>query len=80
MVKTHSQHAPHSRDSPAQPAQPDPGSAEGGLGIPVNSESVRYLLVARRYSGSPARSWGLPRATALKSRSRSKRFGSWLQG
>lgn len=52
-----------------------------GRVIPVYSESVRYLLVRRRYSDSPAKSSGTPWATTLKSRSRSKRLGSgWLWG
>ena len=56
-----------------------PGSPGSSGSLPLYSESVRYLLVRRRYSGSPARSSGAPRATALKSRSRPKRFGSgWL--
>lgn len=62
-------------------SQGHPMSQVSALGLPVYSESVRYLLVRDRYSANPARSSGTPRATTLKSRSRSKRFGSgWLWG
>lgn len=70
-----------SRSLLSSPENSCPSDSEhrGHQRLPVYAESVRYLLVRRRYSSSPASSSGTPRETTLKSRSRSNRFGScWL--